>query len=73
LAPAPEPFLGFGWYKLLGCSTGTCPLTSHPVTSTILGALLGTLLATVFAESKSHKLHENAYAHPPVRRHVHLS
>ncbi len=40
--------LGFGWYKLVGCSTGTCPLTSHPVISTIFGALLGTLIATSF-------------------------
>jgi hypothetical protein len=40
--------LGFGWYKLVGCSTGTCPLTSNPVISTIYGAVLGVLLATSF-------------------------
>jgi hypothetical protein len=40
--------LGFGWYKLVGCSTGTCPLTSNPVISTILGAVFGALLATSF-------------------------
>ena len=40
--------LGFGWYKLLGCSTGTCPLTSNPVISTIFGAVVGALLATSF-------------------------
>ncbi len=40
--------LGFGWYKLVGCSTGTCPLTSNPVTSTIFGAVFGALLATNF-------------------------
>ena len=27
--------LGFGWYKLVGCSSGTCPLTSNPFISTI--------------------------------------
>ena len=37
--------LGFGWYKLVGCSTGTCPLTSNPVISTLYGAGLGLLLA----------------------------
>ena len=40
--------LGFGWYKLVGCSTGTCPLTSHPVISSIYGAVLGALVAANF-------------------------
>jgi hypothetical protein len=40
--------LGFGWYKLVGCSTGTCPLTSHPIISTIYGAVMGGLVATSF-------------------------
>jgi hypothetical protein len=37
--------LGFGWYKLVGCSTGACPLASNPFISTIYGAGLGALLA----------------------------
>lgn len=40
--------LGFGWYKLVGCSTGTCPLTSHPLITMIYGAVLGVLVATSF-------------------------
>ena len=40
--------LGFAFYKFIGCSTGTCPLTSHPVVSTLYGAVLGALLATSF-------------------------
>jgi hypothetical protein len=40
--------LGFGWYKLVGCSTGACPLTSHPVISSIYGAALGALVAVNF-------------------------
>jgi len=40
--------LGFAYYKLVGCSTGTCPLTSNPVISAIYGAVLGVLLATSF-------------------------
>lgn len=40
--------LGFGWYKLVGCSTGTCPLTSHPVVSTLYGMTLGALIAGSF-------------------------
>ena len=38
--------LGFGWYMLVGCPTGTCPLTSNPIISTFYGAILGVLLAT---------------------------
>jgi Family of unknown function (DUF6132) len=37
--------LGFAFYKFVGCSSGTCPLTSHPVTSTIYGSVVGALLA----------------------------
>ena len=40
--------LGFAYYKFVGCSSGTCPLTSNPVISTIYGAVLGVLLATSF-------------------------
>lgn len=40
--------LGFAYYKFIGCSSGTCSLTSHPVISSIYGAVLGALLATSF-------------------------
>jgi hypothetical protein len=40
--------LGFAYYKLVGCSSGGCPLTSHPVISSIYGAVLGALIATSF-------------------------
>ncbi|MCS7338739.1 MAG: DUF6132 family protein [Verrucomicrobiae bacterium] len=36
--------LGFAYYKLVGCSTGACPLTSNPWISSIYGALLGALI-----------------------------
>jgi hypothetical protein len=36
---------GFAYYKLVGCSTGTCPITSNPFISTIYGAIMGALLA----------------------------
>jgi hypothetical protein len=36
--------MGFGYYKLVGCRTGTCPITSSPIISTMYGALLGYLL-----------------------------
>ena len=40
--------LGFAFYKFVGCSTGTCPLTSNPIISTIYGAGLGALIAASF-------------------------
>lgn len=33
--------LGFGYYKLVGCSSGGCPITSNPYISTLYGALIG--------------------------------
>jgi hypothetical protein len=37
--------LGFGLYRLIGCSSGTCPITSSPWISTILGVVMGLLFA----------------------------
>ena len=37
--------LGFAYSKFVGCSSGACPLTSHPVSSTIYGAVLGAIVA----------------------------
>lgn len=35
--------LGFGYQRLIGCRTGTCPLTSHPFITTLYGAFVGLL------------------------------
>jgi hypothetical protein len=35
---------GFAYYKLVGCSTGACPITSNPWISTIYGGVLGLLV-----------------------------
>lgn len=35
---------GFAYYKLVGCSTGACPLTSNPWITTLYGAALGLLV-----------------------------
>jgi hypothetical protein len=32
---------GFGWYRLVGCPTGTCPLSSNPYVRTIIGIVIG--------------------------------
>ncbi|MBE0540467.1 MAG: hypothetical protein IH623_03690 [Verrucomicrobia bacterium] len=36
---------GFAFYKFIGCTTGTCPLTSNPWVSTLYGMILGGLVA----------------------------
>ncbi len=38
--------LGFAYYRFVGCSSGTCPLTSNPVISTIYGMVLGALIGS---------------------------
>lgn len=38
--------LGFGWYKLVGCPGGGCPLTSNPWISTAYGMIVGAMIAS---------------------------
>ena len=35
---------GFLYWRFVGCSSGTCPITSSPVISSVWGAVLGGLL-----------------------------
>ncbi len=37
---------GFAYYKLVGCRTGSCPITSNPLSSIIFGAIFGALIAS---------------------------
>ena len=38
--------LGFAYYKFVGCSSGTCPLTSNPFISILYGGVVGALVAS---------------------------
>ena len=35
--------LGFAYYKIVGCRSGACPITSNPYISIIWGGLMGFL------------------------------
>ena len=35
---------GFAYYYFIGCRTGTCPLTSNPVVSTMFGGVFGLMI-----------------------------
>lgn len=39
---------GFLYWQQIGCSSGTCMITSKPINSTAYGALLGALLFGMF-------------------------
>ncbi len=43
---------GFLYWKLVGCSTGSCPITSKPVNSTVYGAVMGALFFSLFKSTK---------------------
>ncbi len=37
--------LGLAYYRLVGCPTGTCLLTSHPAITSLYGAVVGAMVA----------------------------
>jgi hypothetical protein len=46
--------LGFAYWKFIGCSSGSCMITSKPLNSSLYGALMGGLLfASIFEKKKS--------------------
>nr|WP_321521582.1 DUF6132 family protein [uncultured Macellibacteroides sp.] len=43
---------GYLYWHYIGCLSGTCPITSSPVMSTIWGAIIGGLLLSMFKKDK---------------------
>lgn len=43
---------GYFYWKFVGCSSGSCAITSSPVNSTLYGAVMGGLLFSMFQEHK---------------------
>ena len=42
---------GYLYYFYLGCSSGSCAITSKPLNSTLYGALMGGLIFNMFIKS----------------------
>jgi hypothetical protein len=43
---------GFLYWKFVGCSSGTCMITSKPINSTLYGALMGFLVAGIIKKER---------------------
>jgi hypothetical protein len=49
---------GFLYWRFVGCSTGTCPITSHWYASTLYGMLMGWLIGDLIVSFKKVKPRE---------------
>ena len=44
---------GYLYWYFIGCNSGTCPITSSPLNSTLYGILLGGLIGSMFKRDKN--------------------
>lgn len=44
---------GYFYWQQVGCSSGSCAITSNPVNSTIYGSIMGGLLFSIFQNNKN--------------------
>ena len=45
--------VGYLYYHFVGCTSGTCAITSKPLNSTLYGAIMGGLLFNMFQKEKT--------------------
>ena len=43
---------GYSYWYFVGCTSGTCAITSSPVNSSLYGAVMGGLLLSMFTSKK---------------------
>ena len=43
---------GYLYYHFVGCASGTCPITSKPLNSSLYGAMMGGLLFNMIEEKR---------------------
>ncbi len=46
---------GYIYYHYVGCSSGTCVITSKPLNSTLYGGLMGGLFLNIFQKTNQKK------------------
>jgi len=51
--------LGFAYWRFIGCTSGTCPLTANWHTSTFFGALIGLLASPSIGKTSPEPAAEN--------------
>jgi Family of unknown function (DUF6132) len=54
---------GFIYWQQVGCSSGTCMITSKPINSTVYGAIMGSLLFGLFKKEKKEIIKEGENNH----------
>lgn len=47
---------GYIYWHQVGCSSGTCMITSKPINSTLYGAMMGALLFGMFKKEKKKEI-----------------
>ena len=47
VGPLAGALLGFAYYRFIGCTSGSCPITSNPWGSMIYGAIMGFMIASM--------------------------
>jgi hypothetical protein len=46
---------GYLYWYFIGCNTGTCPITASPTNSMIWGAVMGSLLFSLFRKGSKNE------------------
>lgn len=46
---------GFAYYYFVGCASGSCPITSNPLISTLYGSGMGALVFNSLGDKKETK------------------
>ena len=54
---------GYLYYFFVGCASGTCPISSNPLISTLYGGVIGWLLGTAFAPARKTQLQVEEDSH----------
>lgn len=47
--------VGWCYWYFVGCASGTCPITSSPINSSLYGSLLGGLLFSMFKKRNTNE------------------